>query len=171
MTLGNAKNLTRRSWQPSGLSCVPNALQTHLIIAEIERQRAGDFKKMSSNHFQSVFKTEQMSKAKKVAQSACAERQRFVYKRKEKFLKTKKLKEQGKPSIRPSIESSINMAAATQSQDRAYVALLGLAEHFRTTNNFKKAIQCLVCCSFNFNFAISPMLALSLYHLECSICV
>lgn len=34
--------------------------------------------------------------------------------------------------------------AAGQSQDRAYIALLGLAEHYRTTNNFKKAIQCLV---------------------------
>lgn len=30
------------------------------------------------------------------------------------------------------------------SQDRAYIALLGLAEHFRTTRNIKKAIQCLV---------------------------
>lgn len=36
------------------------------------------------------------------------------------------------------------MNVTGQSQDRAYVALLGLAEHFRTTKNIKKAIQCLV---------------------------
>ncbi|XP_070500301.1 MAU2 chromatid cohesion factor homolog [Chironomus tepperi] len=35
------------------------------------------------------------------------------------------------------------MNSTGQSQDRAYVALLGLAEHFRTTKNIKKAIQCL----------------------------
>lgn len=35
------------------------------------------------------------------------------------------------------------MNTATQSQERAYIALLGLAEHFRTTHNIKKSIQCL----------------------------
>jgi len=40
------------------------------------------------------------------------------------------------------------MNVSGQSQDRAYVALLGLAEHFRTTKNIKKAIQCLVIINF-----------------------
>jgi hypothetical protein len=30
------------------------------------------------------------------------------------------------------------------SQDRAYIALLGLAEHFRTTKQIRKSIQSLV---------------------------
>lgn len=35
------------------------------------------------------------------------------------------------------------MNTQTQSQERAYIALLGLAEHFRTTRNIRKSIQCL----------------------------
>lgn len=43
-----------------------------------------------------------------------------------------------------------------QSQDRAYIALLGLAEHFRTKRDIKKSIQCLVCIHvFQCFFAIS----------------
>lgn len=39
------------------------------------------------------------------------------------------------------------------SQDRAYIALLGLAEHFRTTRDIKKAISCLEAL-----FSFSPPL-------------
>lgn len=49
------------------------------------------------------------------------------------------------------------MNTQTQSQERAYIALLGLAEHFRTTRNIRKSIQCLEAVSkFNFfsNFSI-----------------
>lgn len=35
------------------------------------------------------------------------------------------------------------MNTQTQSQERAYIALLGLAEHFRTNRNIRKSIQCL----------------------------
>jgi MAternally affected uncoordination len=35
------------------------------------------------------------------------------------------------------------MGTQSQFEERAYIALLGLAEHFRTTNNIKKSIQCL----------------------------
>lgn len=35
------------------------------------------------------------------------------------------------------------MNTPTQSQERAYIALLGLAEHFRNTRNIRKSIQCL----------------------------
>lgn len=37
----------------------------------------------------------------------------------------------------------MNTATQSQTQERAYIALLGLAEHFRTTMNIRKSIQCL----------------------------
>lgn len=40
------------------------------------------------------------------------------------------------------------MASQSQFEEKAYIALLGLAEYFRSTKNIKKSIQCLdaVCC-------------------------
>lgn len=35
------------------------------------------------------------------------------------------------------------MNTPTQSQERAYIALLGLAEHFRKAHNIRKSVQCL----------------------------
>lgn len=35
------------------------------------------------------------------------------------------------------------MASQSQFEEKAYIALLGLAEHFRTTKNIRKSIQCL----------------------------
>lgn len=37
----------------------------------------------------------------------------------------------------------MNTQTQSQTQERAYIALLGLAEHFRTTMNIRKSIQCL----------------------------
>lgn len=37
----------------------------------------------------------------------------------------------------------MNTQSQSQTQERAYIALLGLAEHFRTHNNIRKSIQCL----------------------------
>lgn len=40
------------------------------------------------------------------------------------------------------------MNTPTQSQEKAYIALLGLAEHFRTTRNIRKSIQCLEAVNY-----------------------
>lgn len=39
------------------------------------------------------------------------------------------------------------MASQSQFEEKAYIALLGLAEHFRATKNIRKSIQCLEAVS------------------------
>lgn len=53
-----------------------------------------------------------------------------------------------KTEIKVSESRRFTMNTPTQSQERAYIALLGLAEHFRTTRNVRKSIQCLEAVSW-----------------------
>lgn len=63
------------------------------------------------------------------------------------------------------------MASQSQFEEKAYIALLGLAEYFRSTKNIKKSIQCLdaVCClHFSSLFPIRLLLNEKTLYITCS---
>lgn len=57
------------------------------------------------------------------------------------------------------------MNTPTQSQERAYIALLGLAEHFRNTRNIRKSIQCLEAVRTTFSSIFNFILFLISFQL------